>query len=67
MNMHVVILTACIDHARQPHGPRRETNEVAHILAKYAFENEVSISWVDEPPDLLVNAIVNDVTILPVQ
>ena len=45
----------------------RETNEVAHSLAKYAYDSNSSCKWVDEPPDFLVNAIANDVTILPMQ
>ena len=45
----------------------RETNEVAHSLAKYAYDSNSSCKWVDEPPDFLVNAIANDVTILTIQ
>ena len=29
----------------------RETNEVAHSLAKFAYENDTSISWFEEAPD----------------
>lgn len=33
-------------------------------LAKFAYDNDASCSWVDEPPDFLVNTPVNGVTVL---
>ena len=33
----------------------------------FFYYSNPSCKWVDEPPDFLVNAIANDVTILPIQ
>ena len=45
----------------------REVNEVAHSLVKFAFDNNVSCNWVDEPPNFLVFALANNVIIMPNQ
>ena len=39
---------------------RWEANEAAHNLAKFSYENNVSCNWVDEPPDFLINSLVNE-------
>lgn len=41
------------------------SNEVAHTLAKSAYDNRLSCNWVDEPPNFLINALSNNVTIMP--
>lgn len=42
----------------------REANEVAHSLAKFSFDYNVSCNLVDERLDFLVLPLANDVTIL---
>ena len=45
----------------------REANVGAHSLAKNAFHKNVACKWEDDPPDFLIECLVNDVTILPMQ
>lgn len=45
----------------------RKANEVAHVLAKFAYDNKLACNWVDEPPDFLIATLTNNVTILPNQ
>jgi hypothetical protein len=42
----------------------RKVNSVAHCLAKECFSSKVSCNWVDEPSNFILDAILNDVTIL---
>ncbi|XBH81847.1 hypothetical protein VPH35_107336 [Triticum aestivum] len=42
----------------------REANSVAHELAKFSFCNKCDDNWTNEPPELLVSQLVNDVTIV---
>ncbi|XP_066391715.1 uncharacterized protein [Miscanthus floridulus] len=39
----------------------REANKVAHELAKVALSAKEICIWVDEPPDFIVESLVNDV------
>lgn len=41
----------------------REVNEVAHSLAKFAYDNNIFCNWVNEPPDFLANGLANNETI----
>jgi hypothetical protein len=41
----------------------REANKVAHELARFGFHNSLSCNWVDEPPRILLDSLINDVTI----
>ena len=41
----------------------RFANQAAHVLANYSFCNKTSYVWLDEPPDSIVSALVNDVTL----
>ena len=45
----------------------RNSNQVAHELARLAFRTKNSCTWVDEPPGCVLNHLVNDVTILSYQ
>jgi ribonuclease HI len=42
----------------------REANEVAHELAKYSHSNRISCSWSGDPPNFILDRLVNDVTVL---
>jgi hypothetical protein len=42
----------------------RETNQVAHNLARRARQHRQNCIWVDEPPNLILDLVINDVTIL---
>jgi hypothetical protein len=42
----------------------RDANEVAHVLARAAFDSGNSGFWEGEPPEVIVSHLVNDVTIL---
>jgi ribonuclease HI len=42
----------------------RDANEVAHVLARAAFDSGSSGFWEGEPPEVIVSHLVNDVTIL---
>jgi ribonuclease HI len=63
------IFADCIDQVASigtvsfAHCPR-EANKVAHGLAQECFSSKVSCNWVDEPPQFILDAILNDVTIL---
>lgn len=41
----------------------RSANFVAHELASYSFCNKYSSSWVDDPPDCIVDKLLNDVSV----
>ena len=41
----------------------RETNQCAHKIAKYSFENNSCCTWVNNPPDFILSALMNDVNI----
>jgi hypothetical protein len=63
------IFADCIDQVASigtvsfAHCPR-EANKVAPGLAQECFSSKVSCNWVDEPPQFILDAILNDVTIL---
>jgi ribonuclease HI len=40
----------------------KESNQVAHELARQAFMSKASCIWVDEPPNCIIPLISNDVT-----
>jgi hypothetical protein len=42
----------------------RDTNLVAHELARDSFSRKSCCNWVDEPPSFLLPALLNDVTVL---
>jgi ribonuclease HI len=42
----------------------RETNQVAHELARVSFSSGSSCTWVDESPSFILSKLVNDVTVL---
>jgi ribonuclease HI len=46
------------------HHCRRETNMVAHEIARNSLSTRTSCNWVDEPPSFILSALLNDVTIL---
>jgi hypothetical protein len=39
----------------------RETNKVAHSLASFGFSNKFDCNWVDEPPSVILDDLLNDV------
>ena len=41
----------------------REANTVAHDIAREAMVSKSSCSWVDEPSSIILEALVNDVTL----
>jgi hypothetical protein len=41
----------------------RETNQVAHELAKYSYSNKISCTWDNDPPSFLLDRLLNDVII----
>jgi ribonuclease HI len=41
----------------------RETNKVAHYLARFSFDSKISCNWVDEPPSCILSKL-DDVTIV---
>ena len=43
---------------------RRETNQVAHELAKKAMISKIYCIWDDDPPSFIVDLLSNDVTFL---
>jgi hypothetical protein len=42
----------------------REANKVAHSLARFSFSNKSDCNWVDEPPSIILDDLLNDVTVL---
>jgi hypothetical protein len=42
----------------------RETNEVAHELARYAYDTNFVIRWEDVPPSFILPFVLNDVKVL---
>ena len=43
----------------------REANGAAHEIARFCFFlHKLNCNWVDEPPDLNISKIVDDVTLL---
>jgi hypothetical protein len=42
----------------------RETNQVAHNIARFCFSNNISCNWVDEPPSFIFDSLTNDVIAL---
>ena len=42
----------------------REANVVAHELAREAMKSKLSCNWIDEPPRLILGALVNDVSMI---
>jgi ribonuclease HI len=40
----------------------RDTNKVAHELARSCFMSSTGCNWVDEPPSFLLEKLLNDVT-----
>jgi ribonuclease HI len=63
------IFADCVDAAINldsisfTHCPR-ESNEVAHSLARFCFDVKSDCTWVDEPPSFLLQPLLDDVTIL---
>jgi hypothetical protein len=45
----------------------RETNRVAHVLARESFLNKNSCNWVDEPPGFVLDDLLNDVICVEVK
>jgi len=43
---------------------RKEANQVAHNLAKRARQYKQNCTWIDEPPNFILDSLMNDVTIL---
>ncbi|XBI20563.1 hypothetical protein VPH35_061828 [Triticum aestivum] len=41
----------------------RSCNQVAHVLANHSYCNKSSFSWLNEPPDIVVGKLVDDVTV----
>jgi hypothetical protein len=39
----------------------RETNKAAHTLASFGFSNKFDCNWVDEPPSVILDDLLNDV------
>jgi hypothetical protein len=65
----VPVYADCVDIASSIGSVRfnfcpRESNQVAHEIAKYSFENNQSYNWVNEPPSFILDRLLNDVTIL---
>jgi ribonuclease HI len=46
------------------HHTLREANQVAHELAKNSFSNKSTCNWIDEPPDFILDKLLNDVTVI---
>ena len=44
----------------------RDANSVAHELAAYCFTLNSDSNWVDDPPDFLVDKLLNDINVLDV-
>jgi ribonuclease HI len=42
----------------------REANKVVHSLARFSFSNKSDCNWVDEPPSVILDDLLNDVTVL---
>ena len=42
----------------------RETNEVAHLLARTSLAEKASCTWADEPPSFIVAALADDVSLV---
>jgi hypothetical protein len=42
----------------------RETNKVAHYLARFSFDSKNSCNRVDEPPSYILSKLLDDVTIV---
>jgi ribonuclease HI len=42
----------------------REANKVAHSLARFSFSNKSDCNWVDEPPSIIMDELLNDVMVL---
>ena len=40
----------------------RSCNQVAHALANHSYCNKSSFSWLNEPPDIVVGRLINDVS-----
>ncbi|XBJ06792.1 hypothetical protein VPH35_012406 [Triticum aestivum] len=38
-------------------------NQAAHVLAHFCYCNKTSYSWLDEPPDIVVSKLVDDVNL----
>ncbi|KAF6994308.1 hypothetical protein CFC21_011040 [Triticum aestivum] len=41
----------------------RSCNQAAHVLAHFCYCNKTSFSWLDEPPDIVVSRIIDDVSL----
>ena len=39
---------------------RRSANEVAHLIAKFSFDNRVDVILVNDVPPCVVNSVMND-------
>jgi len=40
-----------------------EANTVAHEIAREAMASKLSCNWIDEPPGIILEALVNDVSL----
>jgi ribonuclease HI len=54
---------ATLGEVKFRHCPR-ESNEVAHNLARFCYDSKNSCNWVDEPPSCILSKLLDDVTIL---
>jgi hypothetical protein len=41
-----------------------EANQVAHNLTRRAKQHRQNCTWIDEPPNFILDLVINDVTIL---
>ena len=42
----------------------RSCNQAAHVLANFSFCNKLNLSWLNEPPDVIVSKLMDDVSVL---
>lgn len=38
----------------------RDTNKVAHIIARHAFESNSNFCWDDDPPNFIMPTVISD-------
>ena len=63
------IFASCIDEAAMTGKVDflhclREANGVAHELADFCFKSIIDCNWLDDPPDFLVDKLLNDVSLV---
>ena len=42
----------------------REANSIPHEISRHSFENNFSCNWVNEPPDFILELLMNDVRLI---